>query len=142
MQEPHDGQARTRRWVAGVDGCQAGWVVVLRDPDSGQVSARVLPSFQNVLSMPEAPSVIAVDVPIGLLAKSTPRGRACEVATRPRLGARYRSVFSAPARTALAAFRAGGGYEAVCVASRGRRALQQSPCSCSESSQRSTKLIR
>lgn len=46
------------RWVAGVDGCRAGWVVVLRDRLAGIHCARVVPDFLAVLALPEAPTVL------------------------------------------------------------------------------------
>ena len=110
--------ASTARWVAGVDGCRAGWVVVLRDRHVGTRLARVVSDFRAVLALPEAPAVIAVDVPIGLLAVATAGGRTCEVLARQLLGKRASSVFSAPARPALAAFRAGGAYQVVSSANR------------------------
>lgn len=106
-------------WVAGVDGCGAGWVVVLRDRIAGTHLARVVPDFPGVLALPEAPAVIAIDVPIGLLATANAGGRACEVLARQLLRTRASSVFSAPTRAALAAFRAGSGYQAVSTANRG-----------------------
>lgn len=106
-------------WVAGVDGCKAGWVVVLRDSARNAFAARLVPDFAAVIALPEAPSVIAVDVPIGLLATASAGGRACEVLARQLLRTRASSVFSAPTRAALAAFRAGSGYQAVSTANRG-----------------------
>ena len=32
-------------WVAGVDGCKAGWVVVLRDSARNAFAARLVPDF-------------------------------------------------------------------------------------------------
>lgn len=107
------------RWVAGVDGCRAGWVVVLRDRVAGTHFARVVPDFHAVLTLPEAPAVIAVDVPIGLLDMARTGGRECEGLARQLLRTRASSVFSAPTRAALAAFRAGGGYRTVSAANRG-----------------------
>lgn len=106
-------------WVAGADGCRAGWVVVLRSRTAGTHLARVVPNFSAVMALPEAPAVIAVDVPIGLLATPSVGGRTCEVLARQLLGTRKSSVFSAPTRAALAAFRAGSGYQAVSAANRG-----------------------
>jgi predicted RNase H-like nuclease len=105
-------------WVAGVDGCRVGWVVVLRSVALGCCTARVVPNFAAVLSLTEAPSTIAVDMPIGLLDESCVGGRACEIDARRRLPGRRSSVFSAPTRPALAAFRAGGNYRAVSAANR------------------------
>ncbi len=106
-------------WVAGVNGGKAGWVVVLRDSERNASAARLVPDFAAVLALPEAPSVIAVDVPIGLLATASAGGRACEVLARQLLLTRASSVFSAPTRAALAAFRAGSRYQAVSTANRG-----------------------
>ena len=111
--------ASTARWVAGVDGCRAGWAVVLHDRVTGTHLARVVPDFYAVLALPEAPAAIAVDVPIGLLSTASAGGRACEVLARRLLRARASSVFSAPTRAALAAFRTGSGYQAVSTANRG-----------------------
>jgi len=109
----------TARWVVGVDACRAGWVVVLRDRATGTYIARVVGNFQAVMTLPEAPAVIAVDVPIGLLATACAGGRACEQLARKFLGRRASSVFSSPTRAALAAFRTGAGYRAVSIANRG-----------------------
>src|SRR4051812_22197510 len=106
------------RWVAGVDACGSGWVVVLRDVRSGAILARVAPNLRAVLALPQVPAVIAVHVPIGLLATGAPGGRACEKLARQILGARRSRVFSAPTRAALAAFRNGASFQAVSVANR------------------------
>ena len=44
-------------WVAGVDGCSVGWVVVLHDLTLKRHVARVEPNFAAVLALPEAPTV-------------------------------------------------------------------------------------
>lgn len=113
-------------WVAGVDGCgrdAAGgrdlWVACLR-PLNEPAGARfiALTRFWDVLALEPAPDLVAVDMPIGFLDRAAPGGRACERAARSLLGPRKASVFSAPARPALAATdyaaalkanRAGGG---------------------------------
>ena len=90
------------RCVAGVDGCPAGWLVVLRDIDGGSVpSARIVPPFAEVLALPEAPAVIAIDIPIGLPERSGIGGRQADIEARSRLGARQSSVFAVPARAAV-----------------------------------------
>lgn len=106
-------------WVAGVDGCRAGWVVVLMDHDKTSHLARVVPDFAAVVTLPEAPLFIGIDVPIGLLATAHKGGRECEVLARQLLRGRSSSVFSSPTRAALGAFRAGADYEAVSAANRG-----------------------
>jgi predicted RNase H-like nuclease len=89
-------------WLAGVDGCRAGWVVAFARAQGGEVRVRVLPRFADVLAAPENASIVAVDIPIGLPARVGHGGRAAENAVRPLLGARQSSVFSVPSRTALA----------------------------------------
>ncbi len=105
------------RWVAGVDGCRAGWVVVLSDGSAAH-RARVVPDFAAVLALPEAPEVIAVDMPIGLLDRPIAGGRTCEGLARKLLTSRASSMFSAPTRAALTASRAGAPYQTVSTANR------------------------
>jgi predicted RNase H-like nuclease len=72
-------------------------------PHGSDVRVRVVPRFADVLTVAEAPVVIAVDIPIGLPERVGYGGRAAENAVRPLLGARQSSVFSVPSRAALAA---------------------------------------
>ena len=89
-------------WVAGVDGCRKGWVVVLHDVEDDTVRCRVAPEFRDLLSLPEAPAIIAVDMIIGLPDLARRGGRACDQAARRLLGRpRASSVFSPPTRAAL-----------------------------------------
>lgn len=91
-------------WVAGADGCPAGWATVFwQGPNGTPPRLRVLPNMTALLEAEEAPSVIAVDMPIGLAERAERGGRPCERETRKRLGARQSSVFATPARLALAA---------------------------------------
>ena len=90
-------------WLAGVDGCPAGWVVAFVRAAGEEVGVRVVSHFDDVLTAPEAPAVVAVDIPIGLPERAGHGGRAAENAVRPLLGARQSSVFSVPSRAALAA---------------------------------------
>jgi predicted RNase H-like nuclease len=90
-------------WLAGADGCRAGWVVAFVRPAGGEVSVAVLPRFADVLAAPEAPVIVAVDIPIGLPERVGHGGRAAENAIRPLLRARQSSVFSVPSRAAMAA---------------------------------------
>jgi len=88
--------------VAGVDGCRAGWFVILRELGSDRVVARVLESFSLVARLPECPAIVAVDIPIGLLEHAEPGGRECDRQARVLLGwPRRNSVFSPPVRNAL-----------------------------------------
>ena len=101
------------RWYAGVDGCRAGWIVVLREAaDAEPPKALVCETFAEVLDLKEAPVAIAVDMPIGLGETSIRGGRACEVEARKRLGKRQSSVFSTPARAAVMET----GYRRACAA--------------------------
>ena len=96
----------TGTWVAGVDGCPAGWVVVLLHLDRGPAEPprlRAVPAFADVLALPEAPVRIAIDMPIGLPERAGPGGRPCDVEARARLGRRRSSVFPVPARAAVMA---------------------------------------
>ncbi|MGH7205145.1 MAG: DUF429 domain-containing protein [Nitrospiraceae bacterium] len=93
--------------VAGVDGCKAGWMVVLVE-EQGQLTqsseVRLCTKFEEVLALSPAPAVIAVDIPIGLLETPQQGGRACDQEARRLLGRRRASsVFSPPSRTVLEA---------------------------------------
>lgn len=99
-------------WVAGVDGCRAGWTVALARTDGGEAPRlRVVPRLQDVVDAPEEPAFIAVDVPIGLPARTIGAGRRPEQLIRPLLGARQSSVFSIPSRRAVHA----PDYRAACA---------------------------
>lgn len=90
-------------WLAGVDGCRAGWLVAMIRPDGDEARIRVVPRFSEIIAAPENPRVIAVDMPIGLPERTGQGGRTAENAIRPLLGARQSSVFSVPSRSALQA---------------------------------------
>ena len=60
--------------------------------------------FRALADLPEKPTIVAVDVPIGLPDVTQPGGRTCERLAREMVGAnRARSVFSAVGRIALRA---------------------------------------
>ena len=89
-------------WVAGVDGCRAGWFVVLLDTPSGRTQHRLVEHFRDLLGQPEKPEFVAVDMPIGLLDHAAKGGRECDREARRILGQpRARSVFSPHVRSAL-----------------------------------------
>lgn len=98
--------------VAGVDGCPAGWIAVVRDLATGTASVRLLARFADLLADAAPPAVIAVDMPIGLPERVGLGGRGAERAVRPLLGERQSSVFSVPARAAVYA----EDYAAACSA--------------------------
>jgi predicted RNase H-like nuclease len=90
-------------WLAGVDACRGGWIVAVVQPAGDEATVRVAACFADVIAAPEAPAVVAVDMPIGLPERAHYGGRAAENAVRPLLGGRQSSVFSVPSRAALAA---------------------------------------
>jgi predicted RNase H-like nuclease len=81
--------------VAGVDGCRAGWIVV------HDGCANVHPDFSAVLAALPDDTVVALDMPIGLLDEHEPGGRDVDRVARVELGPKRNSVFSAPPRCAL-----------------------------------------
>ncbi|MFN0218364.1 MAG: DUF429 domain-containing protein [Hyphomicrobium sp.] len=88
-------------WIAGVDGCRGGWMVVTHPVDQpAKARVEILATFAAVIALPERPRVIAIDIPIGLPERTGLGGRACDAAARTLLGARQSSVFSVPARVA------------------------------------------
>ncbi|MET0532288.1 MAG: DUF429 domain-containing protein [Microvirga sp.] len=89
-------------WVAGVDGCRAGWIAVLMEMGNA-ASARIMvaPTLDAIVGAPEAPAIVAVDMPIGLPESTEGSGRAPERLIRPLLGQRQSSVFAIPSRQAV-----------------------------------------
>ena len=90
--------------VAGVDGCRAGWIVVVADAQSARFrmsQIHLCSDFAAVLHLSPAPEVMAIDIPIGLLNKRQPGGRLCDRQARQLLGRRASSVFSPPMRSIL-----------------------------------------
>ncbi len=88
-------------WLAGVDGCRAGWVMALVRPEGSDAVLRVVPRFADVLA--EAAAIVAVDMPIGLPEHAGPGGRGPEQLVRRKLPGRSSSVFSVPSRAAVEA---------------------------------------
>jgi predicted RNase H-like nuclease len=90
-------------WIAGVDGCAFGWFAVLHDSVTGAWRCFPRKTFAEILNLSENPEFIAVDIPIGLADGAIRGGRTCDDLARKTLGQpRGRSVFSSPARSALA----------------------------------------
>lgn len=97
--------------VVGVDGCRAGWIAVFKPVGQmSDVRVEVISDFEALLHHALSPSIIAVDMPIGLPECTGPNGRAPERAVRPYLGQRQSSVFSMPSRSAVYA----DTYEEAC----------------------------
>ncbi|HVX30789.1 MAG TPA: DUF429 domain-containing protein [Nitrolancea sp.] len=84
--------------VVGVDGCPGGWIAIAYDSEGSSITARVHPTFRDLLAAyPEAVS-IGIDIPIGLV-EGEPRR--CDIEARQVLGPRRSSVFPAPDRRVL-----------------------------------------
>jgi predicted RNase H-like nuclease len=99
--------------VADVGGCRGGWLCVLREAKAPfRERALVVKSVQDVFLRPDAPAAIAIDIPAGLPGRISGAGRDCDTAARAVLGKRTATVFSVPARAALA----GSDYRSGCAA--------------------------
>ena len=90
-------------WVAGVDGCRAGWIVALLDLDTRALTVRLIGSVAEIERLPEKPGRIAIDMPMGFAEAAGKGGRQCEREARALLPGKSSSVFSLPCRAALAA---------------------------------------
>jgi predicted RNase H-like nuclease len=77
---------RKDTWLAGVDGCRKGWIVAFLRPDGTDARIQLVPHFAEIVAAPEAPSIIAIDIPIGLPERAGVGGRAAENQIRPLLG--------------------------------------------------------
>jgi predicted RNase H-like nuclease len=84
--------------IAGVDGCGAGWIGVIRDLDTARLSSRVVSSIEQFFDAMDDLQIVAIDIPIGL---TEGEARSCDIEARQRLRARWRSVFHAPIRPIL-----------------------------------------
>jgi len=87
-----------------VDGCRGGWIVVLVEKQTAGVRPpciKLCKRFDEVLALSPEPTVIAIDVPIGLLEAPQRGARECDRQARRLLGPRRSSVFSPPARNQL-----------------------------------------
>ena len=87
-------------WLAGVDGCRAGWFRAARHTESGELRFEVIASAAALFTRAPRAGVVALDIPIGLPEKGS---RECDLAARKLLGPRRSSVFPAPIRPALLA---------------------------------------
>lgn len=88
-------------WLAGADGCKAGWIVAFVRSDGGDPITRVFDCFNDVAAAAEQPAIMAIDMPIGLPERIGPDGRGPERAVRALLKQRRSSVFSVPSRRAV-----------------------------------------
>lgn len=98
-------------WIAGVDGCKAGWIAAFVDEAAAAPPLfRVFTCWSELLAGLPQPALIAVDMPIGLPDRIVGSGRGPEQAVRALLGERQSSVFSIPSRSAVHA----GDYGEAC----------------------------
>jgi threonine dehydratase len=89
-------------WIAGVDGCRAGWIVARQAMHSPRrIDVEIHRNFATILDAADPPTVLAVDMPIGLPARIGVHGRGPEKEIRRFLGRRKSSVFSIPSRSAV-----------------------------------------
>ncbi|MCE1235451.1 MAG: DUF429 domain-containing protein [Hyphomicrobiales bacterium] len=106
--------------LAGVDGCPGGWIACLVAADGPLApEIRVVARLVDLLEGPDAPAIVAIDMPIGLPDRIGPGGRGPERLVRPMLGERQSSVFSIPSRAAVFAGEGlddRAGYVAACAA--------------------------
>jgi len=93
----------TPPYVAGVDGCPAGWIAVTHPFDQPeQATWHIFERFDQLLADTKGFAAIAVDMPIGLPTIANAGGRLADRQARAVLGARQSSVFAVPARAAIA----------------------------------------
>ena len=98
---PGAGAFRPAQASIGIDGCPAGWFFVWFEPN-GTATYGVVPRLIALISEVQKPACVLIDIPIGL--PDGPSARCCDLQARDALGSpRGRSVFTAPARAALAA---------------------------------------
>jgi predicted RNase H-like nuclease len=87
--------------LVGVDGCRGGWYAVRQDIRTGAISTRVWLTFEALLAWAPPPTIVAVDIPIGLASAGE---RVCDAAARALLKwPRSASVFQTPVRQTLGA---------------------------------------
>jgi len=85
-------------FVAGVDGCRAGWIAFKVELPALATSVEVIDLPSLLTNRPSDLTCVAIDIPIGLLDGS----RACDKAARRKLGQpRGSSVFPSPCRAAV-----------------------------------------
>jgi predicted RNase H-like nuclease len=84
--------------LMGVDGCKDGWIATV---EKGQEQPPCCERSTSIGAlMEQAPAIIAIDVPIGLLERGM---RRCDAEAKRLLGVRQSSVFPAPIRPTLKA---------------------------------------
>lgn len=85
-------------YIAGVDGCPAGWIALIEQTETRRITAHVFLTFLDLVIARDT-QVVAIDIPIGLTESGA---RECDLQARSCLGPkRGTSVFPAPVRSAL-----------------------------------------
>lgn len=84
----------------GIDGCRLGWIYVGLN-DDGSFSVGVIREIEAISAWIDAAKLILIDIPIGLPSAGVPH-RMCDVAAREMISPRGSTIFSAPARSAIA----------------------------------------
>lgn len=87
--------------ICGVDGCRTGWLRLVENLTTGELSADVSSTAAELFDRSPSGTVTGIDIPIGLPAAG---GRACDEAARRLLGRpRSSSVFPVPIRPVIGA---------------------------------------
>ncbi len=84
--------------VVGVDGCKDGWIAVVNR--GGEISANYLERIDELGDVVEDAEVIAIDIPIGLLAEGA---RRADMEGRRELARRQSTLYVVAVRAALEA---------------------------------------
>ncbi len=90
-------------WVAGADGCPAGWLVVFRSINGQSPRAQIFERITEAFKQQDRPKILAVDIPIGLMTISHTGGRCADIEARKELSLRKSSIFPPPSRPVLKA---------------------------------------
>jgi predicted RNase H-like nuclease len=85
-------------YLAGADGCKAGWIVIYKNLDESTIHSCVVDRIEMLFESLDV-TVLAIDIPIGLT-ESGPRE--CDIQARREIGPRLSSVFPAPIRAVIA----------------------------------------
>lgn len=106
----------------GIDGCRAGWLVVLFNGKDAQM--QMLPQLSAFAELNIPPSPVWIDMPIGFV-DAGPEGRECDRVARKYLSPiRHSSVFTPPCRAAVYAEKSAA--SAVNFEHTGKKLSQQS----------------
>jgi predicted RNase H-like nuclease len=81
-------------FIAGVDGCKAGWIAVFNN--KGKYSYEIFRVFSDLMGKNTSLKRMLIDIPIGLSSEGYPR--TIDANIRKELGSRSSTVFNAPCR--------------------------------------------